>query len=144
MRIYLDKEGLTNGMRGYPHSYDENDRIRDMHRAVFSDGSSRPCRFGAVGESAVGDDESKCHAAYGISFSDDDGGMSGEARDFVSEFYGNSIELVEAPGVEDGDYGTEPDYGRLEEPGDAYLDKLYGSMTELTEENELSSYARLR
>lgn len=138
MRIYLDKEGLTNHMREYPSSFDGNYNIQTMYRAVFSDGSSCSCYFGAVGEAEVDeDDESKCHGTYGINFSDDYGSMSEEAHDFVREYMCDAAENIEVPSVE-SDYGIEPDFDKLNELGEAYTDKLFESMTELTEENQLT------
>ena len=138
MKIYLDKEGLTNRKRKCQNSYDANYNIQPMYRAVFSDGSSCSCYFGATGEAEVDeDDESKCRGTYGISFVDDYGKMSREARDFAADFEGENVEDFEVPSVED-DYGTEPDYDKLNELGEAFTDKLYESMTELTEQNELT------
>lgn len=85
-------------------------------------------------------DESKCHAVYGIQFSDDKGWMSEEAREFVSQYFEDAAEFVEAPSAEDED-GIEPDYGKLTELGEAYVEKLYDSMKELTEKNELCRLA---
>lgn len=138
MRIYLDKEGLTNRKRKYPNSYDANYNIQTTYRAVFSDGSSCSCYFGATCEAEVDeDDESKCRGTYGISFVDDYGKMSREARDFAADFEGENVEDFEVPSVED-DYGTEPDYEKLDELGEAFTDKLFESMRELTDQNELT------
>jgi hypothetical protein len=140
MRIYLDKEGLTNRKREYPNSYDANYNIQPMYRAVFSDGSSCSCYFGAIGESQVNeDDESKCEAIYGMGLVKDRGRMSDEAWDFANQWIEENAKTIEVPSVKEEDSEwTEPDYEKLDELGEAFTDELYESMTELTEQNELT------
>lgn len=138
MRIYLDKEGLTNRKRKYPNSYDMDYNIQPMYRAVFSDGSSCSCYFGAIGESQVNeDDESKCNAIYGMGLVKDHGRMSDKAWDFANQWIEENAKTIEVPSVE-SDYGTKPDYDKLDELGEAFTNELFESMTELTEQNELT------
>ena len=139
MRIYLDKNYLTEFKRNSEVTYDADFNPKHVYRAVFSDGSSCSCYFGSISESEVNrEDDSKCNATYGINFVEDKGQMSKAAWDCAIEFAEENAEFIEVPSVKNDSEWAEPDYDKLAKLGEAFTEKLYDSMAELTELNDLA------
>lgn len=115
MKIYLDKDGITNRKRIFMQCSDKVGRMREVYRVQFSGGSSCSCYFGAIEV-----DENKRRAKYGVRFLDDFSWMSKEAKDFVERWANSNTEVIEAP-----------DFAKLNELGEAFIKKLFDSMTAL-------------
>lgn len=109
--VKIDKYDNCYSRPQYDKSYDGDFKLRDTHKAFFSDGSHCSCFVGQVGEPCYDDTTSSYSVMYGMLFyKDENSNMSSSAWEAANELSAETCREFEVHAVED-----EPDYDKIDE-----------------------------
>lgn len=126
--VKIDKYDNCRLRPQYDKSYDCDFKLRDTHKAFFSDGSHCSCLIGLAGAPCYDDATSSYSVMYRIHFyKDENSNMSSSAWKAAEKLAADSYCEFEVPAIED-----EPDYDKIYEEEKHVIKRIMSKFRNVT------------